>query len=257
VFDIKGAFLNAQFGPNDPRTFIKIRKELVPLWLEMDPTAAPFVHHTGCLIFELDKFIYGLKQAPAKFQAHLTASLVSIGYTQCTQDECFYTKHINGHFSIFSVHVDDILQVTTNRHLYDELKEELTKIYGEVTAHPAAKSYLGMSLQRSKCGTYIRIAQDGLVAKVIVQYPPSNPDTMCNSPATDELCPPPSEKKPKEMVDRKVYFGIVMTLMYIARPSCDIPSLAITHGHHSRHATRTKNRKISRKNNTHRHHPPL
>jgi hypothetical protein len=182
VFDIKGAFLNAQFGPNDPRTFIKIRKELLPLWLEMDPTAAPFVDHTGCLILELDKFIYGLKQAPAKFQAHLTASLVSIGYTQCTQDECFYTKHINGHFSIFSVHVDDILQVTTNRHLYDELKEELTKIYGEVTAHPAAKSYLGMSLQRSKCGTYIRIAQDGLVAKVIAQYPPSNPDAMCNSP---------------------------------------------------------------------------
>jgi hypothetical protein len=31
VFDIKGAFLNAQFGPNDPRTFTKIRKELVPL----------------------------------------------------------------------------------------------------------------------------------------------------------------------------------------------------------------------------------
>ncbi|KAJ1393039.1 hypothetical protein B484DRAFT_408323 [Ochromonadaceae sp. CCMP2298] len=29
VFDIKGAFLNAQFGPNDPRTFIKIRKDMI------------------------------------------------------------------------------------------------------------------------------------------------------------------------------------------------------------------------------------
>jgi hypothetical protein len=41
------------------------------------------VAHTGCLILELDKFIYGLKQAPAKFQAHLTAALISIGYTRC------------------------------------------------------------------------------------------------------------------------------------------------------------------------------
>jgi hypothetical protein len=75
--------------------------------------------------------------------------------------------------------------VTSNRYLYEELRDELTKIYGEVTAHPEATIYLGMSIQRSKCRKYIRIAQDGLVSKVIAAYPPSNPAAMCTTPATN------------------------------------------------------------------------
>jgi hypothetical protein len=217
VFDIKGAFLNASFGPGDARTFIKIRKELVPLWIELDPTAEPYVDHTGSLILELDKFIYGLKQAPAKFQAHLTAALISIGYSQLSQDECLYVKHKNGHFSILSVHVDDILQVTTNKYMYEELRDELTKIYGAVTAHEEAKTYLGMSLQRSKCRGYIRITQEGLVSKVIKEYPPPNPESMCNLPATDKLCEDPLDTDDQTPVSKKEYLGIVMTLMYIAR----------------------------------------
>jgi hypothetical protein len=216
-FDIKGAFLNARFGPKDTRTFIKIRKELVPLWLELDPSATPFVDHTGSIILELDKFIYGLKQAPAKFQAHLTAALLSIGYTQLSQDECLYIKKKKGHFSLLSVHVDDILQVTTNRYMYEELRDELTKIYGEVTAHPEAKTYLGMSLKRSKDGKYIRISQDGLVQKAISAYPPPNPDSLCNSPAHNTLTDDPQEGAENKPVSRKEYLGIVMTLMYVAR----------------------------------------
>jgi hypothetical protein len=193
-FDIKGAFLNARFGPTDARTFIKIRKELVPLWIELDPTAASFVDHTGSLILELDKFIYGLKQAPAKFQEHLTAALLTIGYTQMAQDQCLYIKKKNGHFSILSVHVDDILQVTTNKYMYDELRDELTSIYGAVTAHPEAETYLGMCIKRSPCRKYIRISQEGLVSKAIASYPPSNPDAICNSPAQNTLTDDPAER---------------------------------------------------------------
>jgi hypothetical protein len=46
------------------------------MWLEMDPTAAEFVDHTGSLILQLDKFIYGLKQSPAKFQELLNNVLI-------------------------------------------------------------------------------------------------------------------------------------------------------------------------------------
>jgi hypothetical protein len=217
-FDIKGAFLNAQFGPNDTRTFIKIQKELVDMWCEIDPTARPFVDHTGCLILELDKFIYGLKQAPAKFQEHLINSLKSIGYTQLAQDCCLYIKKQNGHFSIISVHVDDILQVTTNKYLYEELRDQLTTIYGAVTAHPEATTYLGMCLLRSKDRKYLRVSQEGLVLKAIAMFLPPNEATHCNSPARETLCIDPVLKnRTYKAVDRKMYLGIVMTPMYIAR----------------------------------------
>jgi hypothetical protein len=127
--------------------------------------------------------VYLRPQTSTSQKAHITNALLSIGYKQCKQDECLYTKHKNEHFSILSVHVDDILQVTSNRYLYEELRDELTKIYGEVTAHPEATTYLG--IQRSKCHKYIRIAQDSLVSKVIAAYPPSNPAAMCTTPATN------------------------------------------------------------------------
>jgi hypothetical protein len=188
------------------------------MWCEIDPTVRPFVDHTGCLILELDKFIYGLKQAPAKFQEHLTKSLKSIGYTQLAQDSCLYVKKQNGHFSIISVHVDDILQVTTNKYLYEELRDQLTTIYGAVTAHPEATTYLGMCLLRSKDRKYLRISQEGLVLKALAMFPPPNESTHCNSPARDTLCVDPLQEKTKyKSVDRKTYLGIVMTLMYIAR----------------------------------------
>jgi hypothetical protein len=115
------------------------------------------------------------------------------------------------------VHVDDILQVTTNKYIYEELRDKLTKIYGAFNAHEEARTYLGMSLERSKCGGYISIIQEGLVSKIMSEYPPPKPDSMCNSPATDKLCDDPSDIDDRTPVSKKEYLGIVMTLMYIAR----------------------------------------
>ena len=38
----------------------------------------------------LDKFFYGLKQSPLKFQLHLAAALKEGGYSQLWQDECMF-----------------------------------------------------------------------------------------------------------------------------------------------------------------------
>ena len=79
-------------------TYIKINKELTELWIKQDPTAAEFVSDRGELILELDKFIYGLKQSPYKFQQHLINVLVSLGYKQQVQDECLFIKHSGNDF---------------------------------------------------------------------------------------------------------------------------------------------------------------
>jgi hypothetical protein len=129
---------------------------MVAMWLEMNPTAAELVDHTGSLILELDKFIYGLKQSPAKFQEHLNNVLINIGYMQLAQDSCLYIKHANGHFSVLSLYVDNILQATTNIELYKELQRALINAYGEVTVQPEATSYLGMTITRSHCKGYVR-----------------------------------------------------------------------------------------------------
>jgi hypothetical protein len=91
-YDIKGAFLHASFTDKDEPTYITIRKEVVDIWVKLDPTSIPFVNSRGDLILLLDKFVYGLKQSPIKFQQHLARTLISLGYIRCEFDDCVYVR---------------------------------------------------------------------------------------------------------------------------------------------------------------------
>ena len=70
-YDIKGAFLNAVFTDEDEPTYVVIRKEVAELWSQLDPTSEPYRNKKGEFLLALDKFAYGLKQSPIKFQQHL------------------------------------------------------------------------------------------------------------------------------------------------------------------------------------------
>jgi hypothetical protein len=80
TYDIKGAFLNATFKEDDIPIYITIQKEIVQLWVMLDPSAEDYVNDRGEIILMLDKYIYGLKQSPLKFQEDLTEKLLSTGY---------------------------------------------------------------------------------------------------------------------------------------------------------------------------------
>jgi hypothetical protein len=56
-YDVKGAFLNAKFGPDDPTTYLRINRDITKIWVSLDPTALPYVDGKGEMIIELDKFI--------------------------------------------------------------------------------------------------------------------------------------------------------------------------------------------------------
>jgi hypothetical protein len=78
-YDVKGAFLHTQFGPLEEVNYLRIPKDLAAQWAEMDPDAKKFIDEKGELTLELDRFIYGLKQSPYKFQIHLKATLTAVG----------------------------------------------------------------------------------------------------------------------------------------------------------------------------------
>ena len=237
TYDIKGAFLHAAFGPSDEVTYIRINKEVTSIWVEQDPSALPFVDQKGTLLLELDKFIYGLKQSPLKFQQHLAAVLTKLGYTQLTQDECLYIKHEGKDFSLLSTHVDDIMQVATQDRFYSELKAGLIEAYKDITTHEEGDAYLGMSIERSKEDSrYIKLSQRGLIDKVIAKYPKQPGDHQRHySPSGDNLFDVNEEEENVSSGDgtssgdgrpgnrdcspeeRSEFLSALMTLMYLAR----------------------------------------
>ena len=140
--DITGAFLNAGFTAQDPTVRMMIDRVTAAQWAELDPSCIPFLTHKGELILTLDKFLYGLKQSPLKFQQHLTAALKEDGYAQLQQDECLFIRRTKHGFCLLSTHVDDILIVFTHQVLVDELVSHLVSTYKKITFHQTADSYL-------------------------------------------------------------------------------------------------------------------
>lgn len=221
-FDIKGAFLNAPFTKDDEVIYIKINKEITKIWIDLEPSAKAFVDNRGELLLQLDKFIYGLKQAPLKFQQHLTRTLKSLGYRQLDSDECLYIKKTkSGEFSLISTHVDDILQACTSQALFVELRDGLIEAYGTVTVNENANEYLGMSIERSTCGRKITLSQQGLVKKIVKEISAAKGGNAykSNNPAAVDLFDVPEDEQGTERprVEYKKFVSIVMSLMYVAR----------------------------------------
>ena len=97
--DIRGAFLNAEFTSADAPICLRINADVVPYWILQDPAAKPYVTDNGELLLLLDRFLYGLKQSPLKFQLHLSQTLSAAGYKQSIHDECLFYKTDGHNFS--------------------------------------------------------------------------------------------------------------------------------------------------------------
>jgi hypothetical protein len=212
--DITGAFLNAGFTANDPTVRITIDKISTKIWSEVDPTCVPFITPKGELILTLDKFLYGLKQSPLKFQQHLTATLREGGYSQLKQDECLFIKRRSNGFCLLSTHVDDILIVSTHQDMVDKLVRHLIKSYQRITYSRKADSYLGMTITRSQDLRHITISQRGLTDKIINTHLTLDCSSL-RTPAGIDLFSYDSSASPS--YDNRKYLSMVMSLMYLAR----------------------------------------
>ena len=83
-------------------------------------------------------------------------------YTRLNNDPCVYIKRIRSEFSILSMHVDDILQVSNSESLINNLHQTLLNQYKSVAFHPKAHSYLGITINRDKDQRNISLSQVGL-----------------------------------------------------------------------------------------------
>lgn len=226
-YDVKGAFLNATYNEDEP-TYMVIGKEIAEIWIQLDPTAESFINKNGELIVQLDKYIYGLKQAPIKFQQHLQQILLQLGYTQSAFDDCVFFKRTVDGESYLSTHVDDILQVSTNSIFIKELSEKLIEIYKSITQHTDVDSYLGMSLKQSPDLSTITLCQDGYTIKLLEKYSSFMnthlpPNKIYSTPASTNLFDMPtnnSNNTPQSQSPNTwtaQLLPIIMSLMYLAR----------------------------------------
>jgi hypothetical protein len=217
TYDIVAAFLHAQFQPRDAVTYIKINKEITAIWITIDPTAQPFIDSKGELLLQLDKFIYGLKQAPVKWQELLNTVLTKLGYRQLIHDDCVMIRNSGRDFSMICLHVDDILLVSNTDYMYDDLTKGLSSHFGTPTSSDKETAYIGMTIEQSANRDTIKLSQQDLVSKIQARYPSKSAHKISSPTDEDFLLEAPHKSALGALTNQTEFLSIVMQLMYLAR----------------------------------------
>ena len=192
--------------------YLRVGPELAEFWCMRYPKRIACLHTDGCLYFKLERYVYGLHEAPNKFNGFLDSHLKKIGFNPSKADKCFYTKDTEEGKIMLSDHVDDMLVTFPTgkwRNWFDENMKpfELVKQYDNV-------SYLGIQITRERNGD-ITLCQKGYIETMLKRYGFMNLKKLPNRPATEKLTQ--SLDEGGNSVSQKEYLSLVMGLMYAAR----------------------------------------
>ena len=168
TIDIGGAFLNADMAPTGIKVHMRLDRVMTSLLQQIDPGYKEFEEHSGTVVVELDKALYGCVEAAALWYNDLRGTLESDGFSENPYDVCVFNKQCSdGSQTTIVLHVDDLL--VSNKHeynlsaFYNHLKsnyKETRIVRGKVL------DYVGMSFDFSVPGK-VKVTMNNCVNDIL------------------------------------------------------------------------------------------
>jgi hypothetical protein len=100
----------------------------------------------------LKKTLYGLRQAPSRWNKKLTKFLKEKGLNQLKSDQCIFKNNTNNLY--LAIHVDDGIIKGENERQIEEILVKLEKHF-QITRNTTQKVYFGMEIKRKLDGIHI------------------------------------------------------------------------------------------------------
>jgi hypothetical protein len=174
--DFPGAFLFATLGTH---RYMWLGKESVAALLIDYPEWKRFVKKNGTMMVKVEGALYGFAESGKRWYELLSAFLLDSGYSQSTVDPCIFFKFHEGERIMLSLHVDDILYVSTSKFLTDEFLQKVESRFGKVKHKDGnVVPFLGMKIVRAPDGS-ISVDQpvyvSDLVADMFEEHHASSP----------------------------------------------------------------------------------
>lgn len=180
----------------------------------------PDLYHDGTdKVCELNKPIYGLKQASHEWNKKLSSVLKTAGYKQSKLDPCIYFLIDGIHMIFLAIYVDDLMIFTNNMDMQNKLKSTLMEKF-KMQDVGVAKYCIGIHITRDKTAGNISMDQEGYINQMLNRFgmedcnPVSTP--MNVSIKLTKAMSPTTEEEREEMVNIP-FQEAVGSILYLAQ----------------------------------------
>ncbi|KAJ9534619.1 hypothetical protein QJQ45_002903 [Haematococcus lacustris] len=182
------------------------------------------------LVCQLDKAVYGRRQAPRAWYQHLTQQLGLIGFTASAADPCLFSLR-NGKQPVvhLMVYVDDIILASPSSTAIAAVKQQLQQVFSLHDLGPAA-SFLGMRITRDLEAGTLKLDQHQYIEQLLDRFSmtAANGRVLPMTPGTRLV----KEGSPLDSSSAHRYRELVGALLYAS--TCTRPDIAFAVGQLSR-----------------------
>lgn len=189
-------------------------------------------------VCRLNKSLYGLKQASRVWNNQLDGALKAMGFARCISDTCIYHKIQGDKILIVAVYVDDLVILSNNATMKNELKRELHRQF-HMKDLGTASHVLGMRITRDwKLGT-ISIDQAQYIRDVLTKFNMSDCNPVrtpadVNQRLSRDLCPTDDTKQGKlKDIPYQEAVGSLLFAAQISRPDIQFAVGAVSRFNHN------------------------
>lgn len=116
----------------------------------------------------LKKSIYGLKQAAKAWNDAIHEVLINAGFTQSKNDQCLYSKFINGGWCYVLIYVDDITVACKTMEQISVIESILSSKF-EMQNLGKIKLYLGIEVTRDDAGNF-ELCQSSYIGQIASKF---------------------------------------------------------------------------------------
>jgi hypothetical protein len=213
--DITAAYLNTPMNDDIKHKWLMLDKDVASVLVSMDPNYwKEFLRKDGKILVELDKIMYGFKEAAYWWNVTLVKTFLANGYRQMNKDKCVLMKSEGNKVSYCAITVDDCFFATTRDEewansgikMLEQAFEEVTVERGDVI------NILGMTVTMDRVNKAAIIKQKHFLDKVASTF---NITKKAVTPAYGDLLK--EEGNGELLKDQKHFMSLNATLMYAAK----------------------------------------
>jgi hypothetical protein len=120
-------------------------------------------------VMHLMKSIYGMKQASRIWNQTFHKSIIEFGFQQLPNEWCVYRHRTDTGITIFVVHVDDIVVISSSPEETDCFKSELWTKW-EISDLGPIKYALSIAISRNRETCTVQLSQTALIDRIVKQF---------------------------------------------------------------------------------------